>query len=189
MAGVDGARMAEPQQAQLEFAAAEIEMHVSAGGWDQRPALFALVRAAELPTDERAAVAKLGLPDVAEALTPVEQEALPDGPLDDVLARIGWPETVAGCALCQEIVILPPGAAGDVTDGDASAAVAHPEHHEARLVVAVLRDGTRATLLRLRDGTEPTGRVEPTPAGGELLTGPNLAPNLADALLATLRPD
>ena len=27
------------------------------------------------------------------------------------------------------------------------------------------------------------------PAGGELLTGPDLAPNLADALLATLRPD
>ena len=181
--------MAEPQQAQLEFAAAEIEMHVSAGGWDQRPALFALVRAAELPADERASVAKLGVPDVADALTPVEQEALPAVPLDEALAQIGWPDTVAGCALCQEIVILPPDAADDVEDGDAVAAAAHPEHHEARLVVAVLRDGTRATLLRLRDGAEPTTQEEQLPAGGELLTGPDLAPNLADALLATLRPD
>jgi hypothetical protein len=180
--------MGEPQQAQLEFAAAEIEMHVSAGGWDQRPALFALVRAAELPPDERAEAAKLGLPDVGDALTPVEQEALPDGPLDEALAQIGWPQTVAGCALCQEIVILPPSATDDVADGDANAAVAHPEHHEARLVVAVLRDGTRATVLRLRDGL-PTDQVERTLAGGELLTGPDLAPNLADALLATLRPD
>jgi hypothetical protein len=186
---MDGAWMAEPQQAQLEFAAAEIEMHVSAAGWDQRPALFALVRAAELPTDERAAVAELVTPDVEDSLTAVEQEALPDGPLDEALAQIGWPETVAGCALAQEIVILPPGVADEVTDADASAAVAHPEHHEARLVVAVLRDGTRATLLRLRDGTEPTDRTERPPVGGELLTGPDLAPNLADALLATLRPD
>jgi hypothetical protein len=181
--------MAEPQRRQLEFAAAEIEMHVAAGGWDQRPALFALVRAAELPTDERAAVAELVPPDVGDLLTPVEQEALPDGPLDEALAQIGWPETVAGCALSQEVVILPPGAADDVADGDAAAAVAHPEHHEARLVVAVLRDGTRATLLRLRDGTEPADQAEPMSAGGELLTGPDLAPNLADALLTTLRPD
>lgn len=187
MAGVDGTRMAEPQHAQVEVAAAEIEMHVSAGGWDQRPALFALVRAAELPADERAAVARLGLLDTGNALTPVEQEPLPDVPLDEALAQIGWPATVAGCALCQEIVILPPDAAAGVPDDDAGAAAAHPERHEARLVVAVLRDGTRASLLRLRDGAEPTSQVEQTPTGGELLTGPDLAPNLAEALLATLR--
>ena len=48
----------------------------------------------------------------------------------------------------------------------------------ARLVVGVLREGGTAAVLRLRgaDGSPD----------GELLTGPDLAPNLADALLATL---
>jgi hypothetical protein len=49
----------------------------------------------------------------------------------------------------------------------------HPERREARLAVAVLRDGTRACTVRLR-GVD------------ELLVGPDLAPALADALAATL---
>lgn len=151
----------------LEAATAEIEAHVAAAGWDRPPTLFALVS-----------------PDLAGAegggLTPVEQEALPDGPLDEALAQIGWPPAVAGCALSQEIVILPTSAEAELPeDGDDLAAVAnHPERREARLVVAVLRDQGQAAMLRLRgrDG-EPDG---------ELLTGSDLAPNLAEALLATL---
>lgn len=161
----------------LESAAAEIEAHVGAAGWDRPPALFALVRAGQFAADEPDTAARLGLHEAAaEALTPIEQEGLPDGPLDETLAQIGWPDSVAGCAISQEIVLLPPGAEDTIGD-DPTAAAAHPERREARLVVAVLRDRTSAALLRLRgtDGNDD-----------DLVTGPDLAPNLVEALLATL---
>jgi hypothetical protein len=165
----------------LETATAEIEAHVGAAGWGQRPAVFALVRADRFGTDEPETAAQLGI-DAAlgDAFVPIEQDALPDGALDEALAQIAWPESVAGCALSQEIVILPPSADAEVPDGPESLAAAanHPERREARLVVAVLREGVTAAVLRLR-GT-------PDSEDSELLTGPDLAPNLADALLATL---
>ncbi|HEX6754673.1 MAG TPA: PPA1309 family protein [Mycobacteriales bacterium] len=158
----------------------EIERHVADSGWDQAPVLFALARTADLMDREPAFAAQLGLsaedlPD--DALTPVEQDALPDGPLDESLAQVAWPPEVAGCALVQEVVMLPPEAEeamprhADVVDW----AGTHPERREARLAVAVLRDGSRACTLRLRGAEEE-----------ELLVGPDLAPSLADALAATL---
>jgi hypothetical protein len=51
----------------------------------------------------------------------------------------------------------------------------HPQRREARLGVAVLRDGSRACTVRMRGQDED-----------ELLVGPDLAPDLADALAATL---
>jgi hypothetical protein len=119
---------------------------------------------------------RLGLDVVApDTLTPVEQESLPDGPLDEILGGIAWPATVDGCALSQEIVILPPSVEDD--DLTPEAAAGHPERREARIVVGVLRDGSSAALLRLR----PLGSGEE-----DVLTGPDLAPNLVRALLATL---
>ncbi|MDT4957538.1 MAG: hypothetical protein QOD31_1337 [Pseudonocardiales bacterium] len=164
----------------LESVAAEIEAHVGGSGWDRPPVLFALVRADRFAADEPDTAAKLGLAEgVGDALTPIEQEDLPDGPLDETLAQIAWPDSVGGCALSQEIVMLPPAAEAELADVDAAAAAAssHPERREARLVVAVLRDGSSASVLRLRS---TDGGDEP------LLTGPDLAPNLAAALLATL---
>lgn len=168
----------------LAAAAAEIEAHVGAAGWDRPPALFALVRAAQFAADEPETAARLGLdPADGQALTPIEQESLPDAPLDEALARLAWPDAVAGCALSQEIVVLPPSAETDLPSGAgaARAATAHPDRREARLVVAVLRTGDTAAVLRLR-GNE----ADPDP---ELLTGPDLAPNLAAALLATFTED
>lgn len=174
----------------LTAALAEIESHVHAAGWDQRPALFAFVTAGRFSADDPDTAARLGLDRLpADALTPVEQEALPDQPLDEALGGIAWPESVVGCAVSQEIVVLPPSAEADLEEqaGSADAASAgtaadaaarHPERREARLTVGVLRDGTSAALLRLRTTDE----------GGEddVLTGPDLAPNLVTALLATL---
>jgi hypothetical protein len=136
--------------------------------------------------DDPAAASLLGdteLADIpAEAVTPIAQEPLPSGPLDEALARIGWPAEVVGCALCQEIVMLPPDAESDLADLDVDAAVTraadHPARREARLVVAVLRSGQAASILRLRG----TGD-----AAEDLLTGAELAPNLVAALAATLR--
>lgn len=164
----------------LQETLVEIERHVAGSGWDQRPQLFALARTADLVVREPEFAAQLGLdPDrmPAEALTPVEQDALPDGPLDEALAQVGWPREVAGCALVQEVVMLPPEVEEvmprhvDVLDW----AVDHPQRREARLAVAVLRDGTRACTVRMRGDAED-----------ELLVGPDLAPALADALAATL---
>ena len=176
----------------LEATTAEIEAHVAAAGWDRPPLLFALVRAAQLAADDPATAERLGLDAASDdALVPIEQEPLPDGPLDEVLAQIAWPPEVAGCALAQEIMVLPPSAEDEVDGGadggdgaaDIAAAAAHPERRDARLVVGVLREspGTAAALLRLRgrDGEDDS----------DLLTGPDLAPNLAEALHATLAAD
>ena len=167
----DTAPPASSGEIALSSVAAEVEAHVAQAGWDQRPALFALVRAADFARDEPETAARLGLEADSQALTPIEQEELPAEALDEALAQIAWPPSVAGCAVAQEIVILPP-SAGDIDD--ATTAAAHPERREARIVVAVLRDGTTSALLRLRDTPD------------DLLTGPDLAPNLAQALLATL---
>jgi hypothetical protein len=162
----------------LQPAIAEIEAHVHAAGWDRPPTLFALVRAAQFLADDPETGQRLGLDQLEpDALTPIEQDELPEGPLDDVLAGIAWPPSVAGCVLSQEIVILPPSAEADLTDELAALRAAdHPERREARLVAGVLRDGAAAALLRMRatEGDED-----------DLLTGPDLAPNLVAALLAT----
>jgi hypothetical protein len=111
-----------------------------------------------------------------DVLTPIEQEALPEGALDEVLAQIAWPESVAGCALSQEIVVLPPSAEVGLDDTEvAERAAFHPDRREARLVVAVLRGEEGTAVLRLRGTGED-----------DLLTGPDLAPNLVRALQATL---
>ena len=164
----------------LQETLVEIERHVAGSGWDQRPQLFALARTADLVVREPEFAAQLGLDPErlpADALTPVEQDALPDRPLDETLAEIGWPAEVEGCALVQEVVMLPPDVEeamprhSDVLDW----AVEHPQRREARLAVAVLRDGTLACTVRMRGDDED-----------ELLVGPDLAPALADALAATL---
>lgn len=158
---------------------AEIEAHVHASGWDAGPALFALVRASQFAADEPQAAARLGIRKTSEALTPIEQEALPDVPLDEALGGIAWPEAVVGCALSQEVVILPPSAQAALADGEVP--TDHRERREGRLVAGVLRDGTSSVVLRLRSVDDPAeGSHE-----DDLLTGPDLAPNLVAALLAT----
>ena len=175
----------------LEATIAEIEAHVAAAGWDQRPSLFALVRAAQFAADDPETAARLRI-DVADGdlLTPIEQEELPDEPLDTVLGGIAWPDAVTGCVLSQEIVVLPPSAEQDVASAglssgdDIARAAAHPQRREARLIAGVLRDGTTAVLLRLRPALDSEAGTDGDP-DGELLTGHDLAPNLVAALLAT----
>lgn len=167
----------------LENVAVEVERHVSESGWDQPPQIFALVDTAELLRAQPGLADTVGVTaDLVtdDSLTPVEQDPLPDAPLDETLGRIAWPEAVRGCALVHEIVVLPP-EAEDAMPADVDAAeyaAQHPDRREARLAVAVLRDGSRASVVRLRgvDGEEDS-----------LLTAPDVAPNLSDALLATLR--
>lgn len=168
--------------------AREVEEFVAAGGWDQPPQLFALVPTAAL-LDEQPELA--GQLDRANPLTPVAQDALPDGDLGESLGRIAWPEIVVGCALAQEIIVLPPDVEAELegvaeADGDRlrRAAADHPRRTEARLVAAVLRDGEQACVMRLR-GVSAEGGEE---AVDELVESPDLAPNLIEALTTTLHP-
>jgi hypothetical protein len=171
----------------LAAALSEVDRHLAAGGWDQPPRLYALVRTADLVRTEPALAESLGLPGVADIsddanLTPVEQETPESGqPLDDWLAGIGWPAEVLGCALAHEVVALPPSAEAEIPDASTSDPVAwaagHPRRREVRMLVGVLRDGSRAAILRVR-----TTNDEPD----DVVTGDDLAPRLADALVATL---
>jgi hypothetical protein len=168
----------------LAAIAREVEEFVAAAGWDQQPQLFALVATPTLLASQPELAGQL---DADAALTPVAQEALPEGELDAALAGIEWPATVAGCALVQEIVVLPPAAQaglGELPDDPAEArraAARHPQRREGRLVAAVLREGVGACVLRLRaDSGNDQGH-------DELVEDPRLAPNLLRALLETLR--
>ncbi|NMN95975.1 PPA1309 family protein [Antrihabitans stalactiti] len=185
-----------PNEDLLARCVRDVADHVDSRGWGQPPTLFALVPTADLAEAEPALIDHL---DEGE-LTPIEQEAIPHDigggsrALDEFLATTSWPPAVVGCALVQEIVVLPPEAETDLDDALAplladrdaadeaarAAAVAHPERREARLFAAVLRDGGSLCLLQLRpEDDDPYSEIE-------LLAYENLAPNLVDALYATL---
>lgn len=150
-------------QADLGNALAQCAAYAAELPWGSPDFLFALV-----PTDVLARQAPHLIDDGDDsALSPVLQD--PEDPYADtetILATIGWPDAVAGCALVTEITVVPP-------DGDES------QSRQARLIGGALRTGPRVALLALRpdesDGDEPN----------HLRTHPDLAPELLDALAAT----
>ena len=154
----------------------------SAGGVAAEHVHLADIRRDEMRVVElrRALIART---DAAAAapLTPIEQEELPAGsPLDEFLGTIAWPDSVAGCALSVERLMLPPSAEASVPEGMSEKQLAkwvakHPERQEVRMTVAVLRDGARESALRLREKDAAT----------DVLTGSDLVPGLAEALAAT----
>jgi hypothetical protein len=158
---------------------------VASGGWDQGPRLFALVTNEELLEREPEVAKSLGI-DQTAGWTPVEQEDLPENPLDEVLASIAWPAEVDGALIVVERVVLPASVEQtlptpeDSDDESAEAALmrvasSHPLRDEVRMAVGVLRDGSRACVLRLRAHDDEDS----------LIVGENLVPRLADALEAT----
>ena len=181
--GVSAMHSPENSPVLLRAVAREVEEFVSTAGWDQGPQLFALVPTAELLAQQPELTGQLD--PTASPLTPIAQDELPDTDLAEALGGILWPDVVAGCALAQEIVVLPPDAEeklrADELDDEAARefAATHPQRREARIVAAVLRDGTAACVLHLRGNTEMPD---------EVVEHPELAPNLTDALLHTLKP-
>lgn len=167
----------------LTRAVLEIDEYASGLGWDQPARLFALVDTARLRAQEPGLAAQLGLQEESATigLTPIEQEEIPAGkPLDEFLGTIAWPDAVVGCALTVERLMLPPSAEASVPDGLSEKKLTqwvaqHADRQEVRMTVAVLRDGTRDSALRLREKDSPT----------EVLTGGALVPGLAEALSAT----
>jgi hypothetical protein len=156
----------------------EVEEHVAEAGWDQPPQLFALVDTEELLRAEPQLARTMGLvAALPGSLTPIAQEPLADGPLDEALAQIVFGTEVLGVVLAHEVLVLPPSVEATLGDDAVASATTHPERREVRMVVGVVRDGARECVLRLRG---PEGQPD------ERLSGPDLAPALADALLATL---
>jgi len=208
--GTDGAPLtANP----LTRAVLEIDAYASGLGWDQPARLFALVDTAHLRAHEPALADQLELDDTAGGLTPVEQEALPAGTaLDEFLATIAWPQSIAGCALTVERLMLPPSAEATLPEhlnpraerdglgdwqGDDDAdhgprpgpgGQSGPRDAELAAWVAAhpQREEVRMTVAVLRTGgREAALRLRSKDAPTEVLTGADLVPGLAEALAAT----
>ena len=173
----------------LQAVVDEVERHVAEAGWDQPPQLFALVATEQLLRAEPQLATTMGLiAGDPSSLTPIAQEPLGDGPLDEQLASLMFGEEVLGVLLAHEVLVLPPSAEAALAEHAelaeladlASVAADHPERREVRMVVAVVRGGGQACVLRLRAAGE---------APDDLVTGPDLAPALVAALRATLDED
>lgn len=172
--------MTAPPSPALIAVVGEVEGHVDEAGWDQPAQLFALVDTEQLLKAEPQLAGSMGLVVARPgSLTPIAQEPLEAGPLDEQLSSMVFGTEVLGVVLVHEVLILPPSAeaALDGVDDPAAAAAAHPERREVRMAVGVLRDGSKESVLRLRGSGE---------AHDERVTGGDLAPGLAEALLATL---
>ena len=174
---------AQPVTDPLTLAALDTERHVARAGWDQPVRLFALVPTTELLAHEPQLAEGLAVHDaVTGALSAVEQEELPEADgLEELLARIAWPDQVAGCALAVERNVVPPEAERELP-GDADAALRavadHPDRADVRLLVAVTRDGSARCQLRQR-AHDSDDRVA---------LGEDIAPGLVHALRATFSP-
>jgi hypothetical protein len=170
----------QPIFSPLVTSALETERHVAAAGWDQPPRLFALVRTAGLLEREPHLQAELGHGEEG-GLTAIEQEGLPGtSSLESLLAQLAWPAEVDGVALAVERLVVPPEAERDLPEDPEQAAevlAAHPDRKDVRLLVAVLRDGESACLLRQRDHD----------TDDKVASGPDIAPGLVQALSATLQ--
>ncbi|TDD89347.1 PPA1309 family protein [Actinomadura rubrisoli] len=167
----------------LEEVVLDLERHWAQQEWDAAPCLYALVRSTELRRAEPELADQLGLPPGGDTLAALEQPALPEqAAVEDALAAIAWPDSVEGCALVIERVVLPPEVEEEIPEDEAEAAAyaaAHPRREDVRMIVGVLRDGARHSALRLRRHD----------AADEVLAGPDLVPALAEALAATFEPD
>lgn len=172
----------QPVTDPLALVALETERHVAGLGWDQPPRLFALVSTAQVVAREPGIRERLSPADLLPgALMAIEQDEFgAAGDLESLLASIGWPSEVAGCALAVERLVVPPEAERDLPEQPDEALarlLAHPGRRDVRLLVATMRDGRSICLLRQR----AHDRDE------DVAMGEDIAPGLVAALAATLR--
>lgn len=161
----------------LASAALEAERYADRQGWGKRPVLFALARKGQIqPANPKAEAILRGRRD--DELIPIEQDPLPSGEPEEVLAGIRWGEDVEGCVLTTEILVLPPETKAKSPSDPAELerwADSQPGREQARLAVGVLRSGDYTCCLRLK-GQE------------ELIVIPDMADDIVTALLGTFVP-
>lgn len=109
----------------------------------------------------------------ADELVLLEQEPLPDRPLDDILARVAWPPAIAGCVLVMSNVTVP-----DLVEKTGTASSGSPCQLTGQLAVGVLRTGGPTVAF------QPDGREE------VLILPPELSPSeaLIDPLFLSFFP-
>lgn len=178
--------MTTPQTQSLAHAVLEIERHVAPDGWDAPVGVYALVHTNTALAAEPALAADLG-PDITESaandphhVLSIEQDGLPDAAnLEELLSQLAWPETVHGVALVVERVALPPSVEeGMPSDPEAQTEylLNHPDREDVRLTVGVLRTGENWCAVRSRSNDSDDAVSQ----------GPDIAPELIDALMSTL---
>ncbi len=144
--------------------------------------MFALVSNALLAEREPSMSEQLNVADPA-GFTAVEQEGLPTtSDIESMLARVAWPEDVAGVALAIERIVVPPEAERDLpddSDGATQALMNHPDRQDVRILAAVIRGAESICLLRQRQHDSDE----------HVAIGPDIAPGLVHALSATLLDD
>lgn len=170
----------------LTQAVHEIEQAASALGWDHASTVYALVPTAELlaleelPADMREHL-ESNWDGTETALTAVIQEDLPGEDLEETLAQLGWPESVAGVAVATERVMVPPAVQEQAPEDPVEAVeffANHPDRDEVRIVAGVLRTGESWCAVRARSHDN----------NDEVAEGTNLVPGLVEALFTTFMP-
>lgn len=162
---------------QIEQAVREIDAYVARDGWDGPIRIFSLVDANTAISANPELAEQL--PGDATGLLSIEQEGLPESnSVEELLARIAWPEVVDGAAICLERVTLPPEAEDEIPDDleEAQRFVANdPRREDIRMVVGVMRTGANWCTLRLRSHD----------SDAEVISGVGLVPEMVEALAAT----
>ena len=168
----------------LDQLALDIERQVAGAGWDQPPPCSRSSRpptcCAASPSSPPSSASR---DDVPGGLTPVDQGELPDAPQPRRAARC---HRLAGRGARHRAGRRAPdgaarGRAASMPQDESEALrwlAEHPERQEVRIVVAVLRDGSRASALRMRAHDHEQS----------VLTGADLVPGLAEALSAHRSP-
>lgn len=157
---------------QLEHVIRELDAHVAEFGWDQSVQLFAILNEPSEPTME--------LPEIPEEQHGEQLYFEPQG-LDfsdnsivDVLSKVGWNDAVQGLALVAERIISAENQ--NATDYETES---YSTTQEIRVFSIAMRDGRTMNAIRYRIHDDPK----------DLLVGPNLVPELNEALLTSLISD
>src|SRR5699024_11083648 len=116
-------------------------------------------------------------------LTSIEQETLPSATsLEELLARLAWPDAVDGAAVVTEHITVPPEAEENLpSDPDEATQMLldHPERRDLRMAAGVLRSGETWCAIRAKTTAEEAAVAQ----------APDLLPELAQALLAAFASD
>lgn len=171
----------------LQKVTTDLERDNAKKGWDQPPALYALVPTKDLlQLEDLAPAARVDLEETWDGsethLAAVLQAALQEDNVEDFLPRIVWPDSVAGAALSVERIIVPPEVEDDAPEDPDEALEYisnHPARTDVRLTIGVSREGESWCLIRTK-----TFDDDNTVACGE-----ELIPSLVEALKVGFIPD
>lgn len=170
----------------LRAVVGEIELGASSLGWDRPASIYALVPTVDLmetpgiPADVLDSL-RGAWNGTAEHLSAILQDPITDD-VEEVLPQMAWPDSVFGCVLTVERIMVPP-AVEDEAPEDPEEALefisAHPARMDVRLTIGVTRAGDSWCEVRMRDHDDPQ----------RVAKGESLVPALVEALRIGFQPD